>query len=146
MSSEEAQILIVEDNPGDVRLIEEAFQDGHLNFNLHVVYDGEEALDFVYQRGDHEGAPRPDIVLLDLKLPRVDGEDVLHEIKHHSQLENVPVIVITGLDNDLIESRDLDHDADEDAVLEKPVDPGEFVDVICGFENFRLAVVRTDGE
>jgi CheY-like chemotaxis protein len=146
MSSEEAQILIVEDNPGDVRLIEEAFQDGHLNNNLHVVYDGEEALDFVYQRGDHEGAPRPDIVLLDLKLPRVDGEDVLHEIKHHSQLENVPVIVITGLDNDLIESRDLDHDADEDAVLEKPVDPGEFVGVICGFENFRLAVVRTDGE
>ncbi len=143
-SSSEAAILLVEDNPGDVRLIEEAFSDGNIENTLTTVTDGQAALDFIYQRGEYENAPRPDIVLLDLNLPKVDGEDVLHEIKHHPELDDVPVIVLTGVDEDLIESRDLDHDADKDAVLEKPVDPGEFVEVIRSFEQFRLAVMRVD--
>ncbi|WP_265111043.1 response regulator [Halosolutus halophilus] len=142
----EAQILLIEDNPGDVRLIEEAFHDGQINNHLHTVTDGREALDFVHRQDEYVDAPRPDIILLDLNLPRVDGEDVLHEIKHHPELEHVPVIILSGLDDELIESRDLDHDADEDAVLEKPVDPGEFVDVICGFDDFRLSIVRTRDE
>ena len=145
-SPPEAQILLVEDNPGDVRLIEEAFRDGHINNHLHTVTDGQAALDFIYRRDEYEDAPRPDIILLDLNLPRVDGEDVLHEIKHHPELHDVPVVVLSGLDEDLIESRDLDHDADEDAVIEKPVDPGEFVEVVSGFDGYRLSVVRTDGE
>ena len=140
---DEAQILLVEDNPGDVRLIEEAFQDGNINNHLHTVTDGQEALDFIHRHGKHEDAPRPDIVLLDLNLPRVDGEDVLHEIKHHPELKRVPVIVLSGIDESLIESRDLDHDVDEDAVIEKPIDPGEFVDVVRKFDNFRLSIVRT---
>ncbi|WP_306058266.1 response regulator [Natronococcus wangiae] len=140
----EAVILLVEDNPGDIRLIEEAFSDGSIANTLNTVNDGEEALDFIYRRGEHEDARRPDIVLLDLKLPKVDGEDVLHEIKHHPELDQVPVIVLTGMDENLIESRDLDDDADEDAILEKPVDPGEFVEVIRSFEKFRLAVMRED--
>ena len=140
----EAQILVVEDNPGDGRLMKEAFRDGHINNHLHIVTDGREALDYIHRRGDYEDAPRPDIVLLDLKLPGVDGEDVLHEIKHHPDLEGVPVVILSGLDEELIESRDLDHDADEDAVIEKPVDPGEFVEVISEFDGFRLSVVRTD--
>lgn len=142
--SSEAVILLVEDNPGDVRLIEEAFSDGNIENTLHTVTTGQEALDFIYQRGEYDDAPRPDIVLLDLKLPKVDGEDVLHEIKHHPELDHVPVIVLTGLDDELIEDRDLDHDADEDAILEKPVDPGEFVEAIRSFEQFRLAVMRKD--
>ncbi|AEH38809.1 response regulator [Halopiger xanaduensis] len=141
----EAQILLVEDNPGDVRLVEEAFRDGHLINQLHTVTDGQAALDFVHRRGEYADAPRPDIVLLDLKLPRVDGEDVLHEVKHHPKLEDVPVVILSGMDEERIESRDLDHDADEDAVIQKPVDPDEFVEVIREFENFRLSVVRTDG-
>lgn len=145
-SPPEAQILLVEDNPGDVRLIEEAFRDGHINNHLHTVTDGQEALDFVHRRNEYEDAPRPDIVLLDLHLPGVDGEDVLHEIKHHPELEHVPVIVLSGLDEDIVESRDLDHDADEDAVIEKPVDPGEFVEVIREFDDFRLSVVRTSDD
>lgn len=140
----EAVILLVEDSPGDVRLIEEALSDGNIGNTLNTVTDGQAALDFIHQRGEYEDAPRPDIVLLDLNLPKVDGEDVLHEIKHHHELENVPVIVLTGLDKDLIESRDLDHDADEDALLKKPVDPGEFVELIRSFEQFRLAVLRAD--
>lgn len=140
----EAVILLVEDNHGDVRLIEESFSDGNIANTLHTVTDGRAALDFINQRGDYEDAPRPDIVLLDLNLPKVDGEDVLHEIKHHPELDDVPVIVLTGLDENLIESRDLDHDADEDAVLKKPVNPGEFVDTIRSFDRFRLAVMRED--
>lgn len=140
----EAVILLVEDNPGDIRLIEEAFSDGNIANTLNTVSDGQAALDFIYQRGEYEDAPQPDIVLLDLKLPKVDGEDVLHEIKHHPELDHVPVIALTGMDEDLIESRDLDDDADEDAILEKPVDPGEFVEVIRSFEEFRLAVMRDD--
>ena len=143
---DEAQILLVEDNPGDVRLIKEAFQDGRISNHLHTVTDGQEALDFIHRRDEYEDAPRPDIILLDLNLPRVDGEDVLHEIKHQPELKQVPVIVLTGIDEDLIESRDLDHDADEDAVIEKPVDPGEFVNVIREFDSFRLSIVRAGDE
>lgn len=142
--SSEAVILLVEDNPGDIRLIEESFSDGNIANTLHTVTDGQAALDFIYQRNEYEDAPRPDIVLLDLNLPKVDGEDVLHEIKHHPELDHVLVIVLTGMDEGLIESRDLDHDADEDAILEKPVDPGEFAEVIRSFEQFRLAVMRED--
>ena len=144
MSSElsEAVILLAEDSPGDIRLIEEAFSDGNIVNTLNTVTDGEAALDFIYRRGEYEEAPRPDIVLLDLKLPKVDGEDVLHEIKHHPELGHVPVIVLTGLNENLIESRDLNHDADEDAVLKKPVDSGEFVEIIRSFEQFRVAIMR----
>lgn len=143
---QEAQILLVEDNPGDVRLIEESFNDGRINNNLHTVTDGQEALDFIHRRDDYESAPRPDIVLLDLRLPKVDGEDLLHEIKHHPKLKHVPVIVLAGIDEEIIKSQDLDHDADEDAVLQKPVDPGEFVEVIREFDNFRLSVIRTSSD
>ena len=142
--SSEAVILLVEDSPGDVRLIEEALSDGNVGNTLNTVTDGQAALDFINQRGEYEDAPRPDIVLLDLNLPKVDGEDVLHKIKHHPELDNVPVIVLTGLDEDLIESRNLDHDADEDAILKKPVDSGEFIELIRSFERFRLAVMRVD--
>lgn len=136
--------MLVEDNPGDVRLIEEAFSDGNIANTLNTVTDGQAALDFINQQGEYEDAPRPDIVLLDLNLSKVDGEDVLHEIKHHPELDHVPVIVLTGIKEELIESRDLDHDADEDAIFEKPVDPGEFVEVIRTLGKFRLAVMRED--
>lgn len=142
----EANILIVEDNPGDVRLIEEAFQDGRINNHFHVARDGEQALDFIHQKGEYEGAPRPDIIFLSLRLPRVDGEDVLHEIKHHPALGDVPVIILTELDEDLVESLDLDEDADEDAVIEKPLGPDDFVQVIRRFDDFRLSVVRADDD
>lgn len=142
--SSEAIILLIEDNPGDVRLIEEAFSDDNIANTLYTVNDGQAALDFINQRGEYEDAPRPDITLLDLKLPKVDGEAVLHEIKRHPELDQVPVIVLTGMDKDLIESRDFDHYADEDAVLEKPVDPGEFVEIIRSFEQFRLTVMREE--
>ncbi|APW98370.1 response regulator [Halobiforma lacisalsi AJ5] len=133
---------MIEDNPGDVQLIKESFSDGNiantLQRSLRVKRPSQAALDFVYRRNEYEDASGPDIGLLDLILPRVDGEDVLHEIEHHPELEHVPVIVLTGVDETLTESRDLCHDTDEDAVLEKPVDPGEFAEVIRSFDQFRL--------
>lgn len=139
----EAEILLVEDNPGDVRLIEETLRDGSVDNTLHTVTDGEAAIAFINRDGEYEGAPRPDLVLLDLNLPRVDGEDVLHEIKHHPELETVPVVILAGVDSEYVERTDLDHDTDEDAVIEKPVDLDDLVDVICEFDGFGLSFVRT---
>lgn len=140
----EANILLVEDNPGDVRLVEESFNDAQINNHLHTVTDGRSALDFIHRKGEHEDAPRPDVILLDLDLPKADGEDILHEIKHQPELENTPVIILSGMDKDFIESQDLDHDADEDAVLEKPLDPDELVEIVREFDDFRISIVRTD--
>ena len=142
--SQTADILLVDDNPGDVRLVEETFKDGQFLNEIHIARDGQEALDFVNREGEYEDAPRPDIVLLDLYLPKVDGEDVLHEIKHHPDLEDVPVVILSGVDDDYIKNQDLDHDADEDAVLQKPLDISEFLDTVRELDGFRLSVVRTE--
>lgn len=142
--SQTADILLVDDNPGDVRLVEETFKDGQFLNEIHIARDGQEALDFVNREGEYEDAPRPDIVLLDLYLPKVDGEDVLHEIKHHPNLEDVPVVILSGVDDDYIKNQDLDHDADEDAVLQKPLDISEFLDTVRELDGFRLSVVRTE--
>lgn len=140
-----ANILLVDDNPGDIRLIEETFKDGQFQNSLNTCTDGEEALDFLHQAGEHAEVPRPDIVLIAFYLPKIDSEELLHEIKHHPELSNVPVIILTGMDEDYIESKDLDHDADEDAVLQKPLDINEFLDVIREFDGFKHSIVRIDG-
>ena len=137
-----ADILLVEDNPGDVRLTQEAFKDGNIANTLHVVTNGIEALDFLYQRGEYEDAPRPDVVLLDLNLPRKNGEEVLEEIRDapDADLRSIPVIVLTssGAQEDIIKSYDLQ----ANAYLTKPVDPREFIDAIQTFKMFWLDIVR----
>lgn len=142
----EAEILLIEDNPGDVRLIEETFRDRIFSNTLHTVSDGREALDFIHREGEYEDAVRPGLILLDLMLPRVDGEEVLHEIKHHPDLGDVPVVILAGMDEEVIESRDLDHDADEDAVIEKPIDLGELAEVLGELDGLKLSVICTDTE
>ncbi len=139
-----ADILLVEDNPGDVRLTREAFEDGQIENTLHVVGDGVEALDFLYQRGDHEDAPQPDIVLLDLNLPRKNGDEVLEEVRADPDFECLPVIVLTSseAEEDVIQSYELQ----ANAYLTKPVDPAEFIDTIHRFERFWLSIVRLPSE
>ncbi len=141
---EPAQILLVEDNPGDVRLTKEAFKQGRIENDLHVVSDGTEALDFLTQRGDYADAPRPDLVLLDLNLPGKDGEDVLEELKDDPALRSIPVIVLTSsrAEEDVVKSYELH----ANAYLTKPVDPDEFIETVRAFEKFWFSVVRLPPE
>lgn len=135
-----ADILLVEDNPGDVRLTEEAFKEGQICNTLHVTTDGIEALDFLRRRGEYADAPCPDIVLLDLNLPRMDGDEVLEEIRADPDLKHLPVIILTSssAEEDIVKSYELQ----ANAYLTKPVDPAEFVDTIKSFQHFWLSVVR----
>ncbi|MCD2203515.1 response regulator [Halobacterium sp. KA-6] len=137
---EPVDILLVEDNPGDVRLTREAFAEARINNDLHDVNDGEAALDFLHQRGDHANAPRPDLMLLDLNLPKVDGLDVLEEVKSHDDLRTIPVVVLTSseAEEDVVQS----YEQHTNAYLTKPIDPNEFVDVIRSFERFWLTLVE----
>lgn len=135
-----ANLLLVEDNPGDVRLIKEAFADANLANTLHTVSDGEAALDFVYQRGEYTDAPQPDLVLLDWNLPRVEGEEVLTEIKNDSDLTHIPVVVLSGSEaqEDVIKS----YSSQASAYITKPVEPDAFLDTVRLLEEFWLSVVR----
>ena len=139
-SGRPANILLVEDNPGDVRLVEETFKDACLANDLHVVTDGDEAIEYVYQRGEYADAPRPDVVLLDWNLPRMGGDEVLAELKAESALRSIPVIVLTGsqAQEDVVRSDELQ----ANAYVTKPVEPVEFIEVVQSFEEFWLRIVR----
>ena len=139
-----AQLLLVEDNPGDVRLTREAFESGRIENELHVVPDGTQALDFLHRRGEYADAPRPDLILLDLNLPRTDGEAVLEELKADPEFRSIPVIVLTSsrAEEDVARSYDLH----ANAYLTKPVDPDEFIETVRAFEKFWLSVVRLPPE
>lgn len=135
-----ADILLVEDNPGDVRLTKEALKEGRIDNTLHVVTDGIEALDFLYRRGDHTDAPCPDIILMDLNLPRKNGDEVLAEVRDDPDLSKIPVIVLTSSNaqEDVVKSYELQ----ANAYLTKPIDPTEFIEMVHSFEAFWLSIVR----
>lgn len=137
---EPVDILLVEDNPGDVRLTREAFEEARINNDLHDVNDGEAALDFLHQRGDHADAPRPNLILLDLNLPKVDGLDVLEEVKSDDDLRTIPVVVLTSseAEEDVVQS----YEQHTNAYLTKPIDPSKFAEVIRSFEQFWLTLVE----
>jgi chemotaxis family two-component system response regulator Rcp1 len=139
-AGEPVDILLVEDNPGDVRLTQEAFAEARINNDLHVVNDGEAALEFIEQRADYADAPRPDLVLLDLNLPKVDGLEVLEQVKNDETLRTIPIVVLTSseAEEDIVQS----YEQHTNAYLTKPIDPGEFVDVIRSFEEFWLTLVQ----
>ncbi len=134
------QILLVEDSPGDVRLTQEVLRDARIANELHVVGDGEEAMAFLRREGAYAGQARPDLVLLDLNLPRKDGREVLAEIKADPELKAVPVIVLTTseAEHDILRSYQLA----ANAYISKPVDLGEFIAVVRSIENFWLTIVR----
>ena len=138
---EPVEILLVEDNPGDVRLTREALKELRITNELYVVTDGTEALDFVHGRGEFQSAPAVDLVLLDLNLPKVDGIEVLKELKSDADLKRVPVIVLTSsqAEGDIVEC----YENYTNAYITKPVDPSQFVDVIQSLEEFWFTVVRS---
>lgn len=134
------EILLVEDNPGDVRLTKEAFKIGKIQNNMHVVYDGEEAMDFLYRRGAYSDAPRPDIILLDLNLPKKDGREVLKEIKSDEHLKTIPVVILTtsSAEEDIIRTYGLH----ANCYITKPVDLDKFLTIVQMIEDFWLTVVK----
>jgi two-component system, chemotaxis family, response regulator Rcp1 len=129
----------VEDNPADVRLTREALREARVLNSLHVVEDGVEALDFLRKRGRHANSPTPDLILLDLNLPKKDGREVLAEIKQDENWKCIPVVVLTtsSTEEDIIRSYNLH----ANAYVTKPVDLKQFLEVIRVLEEFWLAVV-----
>lgn len=134
------EILLVEDSPGDVRLTKEALGEGKIHNRLHVVNDGVEAMSFLRQAGEYAGVPLPDLILLDLNMPRKDGREVLAEIKADQRLMHIPVVVLTTSDaeRDILKSYKLH----ANCYITKPVDFEQFIGVVRSIEDFWLTVVK----
>ena len=137
---EPIEILLVEDNLGDVRLTQEVLNDGKVRNNMSVVKDGMDAVSFLQQTGEYADAPRPDIILLDLNLPKKDGREVLAEIKADPDLKNIPVVVLTtsSAEQDIFKAYDLH----ANCYITKPVDLDQFIKVIRSIEDFWLTIVK----
>jgi CheY-like chemotaxis protein len=133
------EILLVEDNPGDERLTREALKEGKVYSNLHWVKDGVEAMEFLRRQGKYADAPRPDIVLLDLNLPKKDGREVLQDIKNDNELKRIPVVVLTTskAEEDVLRTYNLH----ANCYVTKPVDLEKFIVVVKSIDVFWLTVV-----
>ncbi|WP_031090644.1 response regulator [Streptomyces sp. NRRL WC-3549] len=137
------EVLLVEDDPGDELMTREAFEDNKIRNTLHVVRDGQEALDFLYRQGEYGDAPRPDLVLLDLNLPKYDGRQVLEKIKTDPELALIPVVVLTtsSAEEDILRSYKLH----ANAYVTKPVDLEQFIGAVRQIDDFFVSVVRLPG-
>jgi chemotaxis family two-component system response regulator Rcp1 len=142
--AEPIEVLLVEDSPGDVRLTREAFKDAKVYINLRVASDGAEAMQFLNRAGEHANAPRPDLILLDLNLPKKDGREVLEEIKESPTLKSIPVVVLTtsASDADILRSYRLH----ANCYITKPVGLDGFLEVVRSIDRFWLTVVKLPSE
>jgi two-component system response regulator len=143
INAKPVEVLLVEDNPGDVRLTREALKDSKVLNKLHVVEDGEAALAFLRQEGAYANAPRPDLILLDLNMPRKDGREVLSIIKADENLKQIPVVILTTSDSeeDILKSYNLN----ANCYVTKPVDFEKFITVVKEIEEFWLTIVKLPG-
>ncbi len=134
------EVLLVEDSPGDVRLTQEAFRDANGSIHLHVANDGVEAMNFLRREGVHANAPRPDLILLDLNLPKMDGREVLAHIKGDSELETIPTVILTTSDAeaDIVQSYQLH----ANCYLTKPVQLDAFEGLVKSINDFWLTRVK----
>lgn len=134
------EILLVEDNPGDVRLTREALKEGKVHNSLSVVQDGIEALRFLRKEGDYADSPTPDIILLDLNLPRMPGHEVLREIKSDDLLRRIPIVILTTSadEGDILASYELH----ANCYITKPVDLQQFITIVQNIENFWFSIVK----
>ncbi len=138
------EILLVEDNPGDVRLTREAMKEGKMRNNLSVAEDGVEAMAFLRREGKYADAPRPDVVLLDLNLPRKNGRAVLEEIKADPDLRRIPVVILTSskAEEDILDS----YDSHANCYVTKPGDLEQFIEVVKSIEGFWVQIVKLPKE
>jgi CheY-like chemotaxis protein len=136
-------VLLVEDDPGDVLMTKEAFEHYKIRNKLHVVSDGEQAVQFLRKEGEYADAVRPDLILLDLNLPRVDGREVLAQVKGDDELRSIPVVVLTTseAEEDILRSYHLH----ANAYVTKPVDFDRFLDVVRKIDEFFVTVVKLPG-
>jgi CheY-like chemotaxis protein len=134
------EILLIEDNPGDARLTQEALKDGKVRNNLNVVYDGVEAIDYLFKRNKYVNATRPDLIILDLNLPKKNGQEVLAEIKVDDNLKSIPVIVLTisKAEEDIVKAYNLH----ANCFLIKPIDLIKFFGVVRSIEDFWLTLAK----
>ena len=139
-SNRPIEILLVEDNPADVRLTQEGIKEARIVNNLNVVGDGEEAMKFLRKEGEYNKSSKPDLILLDLNLPKKDGREVLAEIKEDDKLKNIPVVVLTTseAEQDILKSYDLH----ANCYVCKPIDLEQFILVIKSIEDFWLSIVK----
>ncbi len=139
MDTKLVNILLVEDSPGDIALIQEALQDSKLVNKLYIVKDGLEALNFLRKKEKYEEVPRPDLILLDLNLPKMNGKDVLAEIKQDTELQRIPVVIMTSSKNeeDILRSYNLK----ANCYIVKPLDFNQFVNVVQSIEQFWFSIV-----
>lgn len=137
------EVLLVEDNPADARLTQEALSEGNMKNRLHHVRDGVEALQFLRREAPYENAPTPDVIILDLNMPRKDGRQVLSEIKEDAQLRLIPVVVLTTseAETDIVKSYELR----ANCYITKPVEFDKFIDIVRMIESFWLALVKLPG-
>ncbi len=138
------EILLVEDNPGDVRLTQEAIREAKIRNTLNVVNDGEQAIAYVRRQGTYADRPRPDLILLDLNLPRKDGREVLQDLKSDPDLHRIPVVVLTSseAEQDILRTYDLY----ANAYVTKPVDLEQFMRVVSSIQDFWLNIVKLPPE
>ncbi|GJM20995.1 MAG: two-component system response regulator [Planctomycetota bacterium] len=143
MSSTPIQVLLVEDNPGDVRLTREALRESKVRNQLNAVNDGEEAIAFLRRSGRYGEAPRPDLILLDLNMPRKNGREVLAELKSDGDFQQIPVIVLTSSDSE----RDVSecYELNANSYVRKPVGLDQFFEVIAEIERYWMGVNRLPG-
>jgi two-component system, chemotaxis family, response regulator Rcp1 len=139
-SGTRVEILLIEDNPGDVRLTKLALKGGKILNNINVVMDGAEAMDYLLRKGKYSEAMRPDLIILDLNLPKKDGRQVLKEIKDNESLRRIPIVVLTTSrdEQDVLKSYNLH----ANAYITKPLDLDQFIDVVRSIETFWVSVVR----
>jgi len=144
MDAAPVEVLLVEDSPGDVRLTREAFKDANVHVNLHVASDGAEAMDFLNREGKHSDVPRPDLILLDLNLPKKDGREVLEEIKQSPVLKSIPVVILTtsASDEDILQSYRLH----ANCYITKSMGLDGFLEVVRSIDTFWLSVVKLPHE
>jgi CheY-like chemotaxis protein len=138
------EVLLVEDSPGDVRLTREAFKDAKVHINLHVASDGVEAMAFLGREGNHANIPRPDLILLDLNLPKKDGREVLAELKESPTLKSIPVVILTTSASEADIHGSYQHHAN--CYITKPVDLEGFLKVVKSIDGFWLTVVKLPHE
>jgi chemotaxis family two-component system response regulator Rcp1 len=138
------EILLVEDNPADVRLTREALKEAKVRNKLHVAEDGVAAMEFLNRQGEYADAPRPDLILLDLNLPKKDGREVLEEIKQDDALKRIPVVVLTTsqAEEDIVKTYNLH----ANCYVTKPVDLDQFITIVRSIEDFWLTIVKLPHE